>query len=191
MGSAWEAGQGCRPLAVRVRVTMAVAMNDDTIGKRFSHVYLTDGEALPDSPRARVRIATLLDTLDLGPGGNFSTNLVRAIKHELGVKVRGGSAYYYIDSFVEDCELRDFLDLITLVHSVFGNEKYPGVYRRWLPQCRRIFCEERLRYVINDAGGVRFSVDAQFERNVPTVVQNLGHPMLRGALDSFEKSLAL
>jgi hypothetical protein len=35
-------------------------MNDDATGKRFSQVYLTGGEALPDSKRARFRIAVLL-----------------------------------------------------------------------------------------------------------------------------------
>jgi hypothetical protein len=52
------------------------------------------------------------------------------------------------------------------VPSEFGNG-----HGSWLSGCRRIFSEERLRYVINDAGGVRFSVDAEFEMSVPAVLQ--------------------
>jgi hypothetical protein len=168
-----------------------LTINEDATGKRFSLVYLTGGEALPDSPRARVRIATLLDTLGMGTTGSHNPRLAKAIEHELGVRPQyAGDSCYYIDLFIERCELRDFLDLVTLVHSLFGNENYPSIYRRWLPECRRIFSEERLRYVINDAGGVRFSVDAEFERSLPAVVQGLGHPALRGALHSFDEALA-
>ena len=35
----------------------------DTTGKRFSQAYLTDGEALSDSKRARLRVARLLGVL--------------------------------------------------------------------------------------------------------------------------------
>jgi hypothetical protein len=117
----------------------------------------------------------------------FRSELRDAIERQLGVSYAGGP---YLDPgpFVETCEIRDFLDLITLVYSVLGNRN--SVQESWLPECRRIFSEERLRYVINDAGGVRFSVDSEFEMSVRAVVQGLGHPTLRGALDSFDKSLA-
>lgn len=97
---------------------MATAMNDDATGKRFSQVYLTGGEALPDGTRARVRIAALLSNLGLDGSGPFAAKLAQEILCELGVKVRRAGAYYSISSFVEGCELRDFLDLITLVHSI-------------------------------------------------------------------------
>jgi hypothetical protein len=161
-------------------------MNEDATGKRFSQVYLTGGEALPDSPRARFRVAVLLRAFAAVPS-LFRSELRDAIEHQLGVSY-GGGPYLDPGPFVETCELRDFLDLITLVYSVLGN--MTPVQESWLPECRRIFSEERLRYVINDAGGVRFSVDAEFEKSIPAVVQGLGHPALRGALDSFEKSLA-
>ena len=169
-------------------MTMATAMNDDATGKRFSQVYLTGGEALPDSSRARVRMARLVKRLGL-TGQTYGQGFVGLIEHELGVPVpRNSLLQYSATEFIEQCDLRDFLDLVSLVHSHYDD--VPEVAQDWLPGCRRIFSEERLRYVINDAGGVRFSLDAAFERSVPAVVHGLGHPALRGALDSFEKSLA-
>jgi hypothetical protein len=88
-----------------------------------------------------------------------------------------------VAKFVKECALRDFLDLPSLVYTraPTGSTR---VY--WIKECRRIFSEERLRYVINDAGGVRFSVDSQFEMDVETTIQGLGHSTLKGALTAYE-----
>jgi len=98
-----------------------------------------------------------------------------------------GGKRYHIEPFVEGCALRDFLDLISLI---WGNFRDEGIVRGyWLDECRRIFAEEHLRYVINDAGGVRFSADTEFERNVQATIQGLSHSSLNGALASYQHCL--
>jgi hypothetical protein len=159
-------------------------MTIDDSGKRFSLVYLTTDEALQDSERARVRVAWLLNFIDIN-----HERLVGQIQRELGVKVSyaGGGNKYHIGPFVENCKLRDFLDLISLVWTISQDDE--RIKRLWIPECRRIFAEQHLRYVINDAGGVRFSADVEFERNVQTTIQGLGHSSLNGALASYEHCL--
>jgi hypothetical protein len=158
-------------------------MTVDDSGKRFSLVYLTTDEALQDSKRARVRVAWLLDKV-----GIPSDELADKVESTLGVKLPTTMEGYYLPAaFVEKCALRDFLDLISLVWRGFQDN--PHVERFWLDRCRKIFAEEHLRYVINDAGGVRFSADADFEKNVQATIQGLGHSSLKGALAAYDHCL--
>jgi hypothetical protein len=72
----------------------------DGTGARFTHVYLQTTEMLPDSKRARFRVAHLLAGYELG-------HLIpRVIERELGVPVN-----YGLEVFLNKCELGDFLDL--------------------------------------------------------------------------------
>jgi hypothetical protein len=148
-------------------------VSDDNTDKRFSLVYLTTDKGLPDSERARIRFKSLLDLSTVS-----ITELVAKIKHELGVEVPHGFEGFLIGRFVERCELRDFLDLISLIVSLIPSA---NLRMLWLRECRRIFSEEHLRYTINDAGGVRFSADVQFEQSVQATLANLGRPELSGA----------
>jgi hypothetical protein len=164
-------------------------MAEDQTATRFSQFYSIGPEALPDSKRARLRVATLLKDL-----GAFSRDMivlfVRLVEHELGVSVRDNGYGYFAREFVQECELQDFLDLISLMHGLLQHPNFlRGSRERWISECRRLFAEERLRYVINDAGGVRFAADAEFEARVQATVQDLGRPEFRGALHSFDKSL--
>jgi hypothetical protein len=155
-------------------------MSIDESGKRFSLVYLTTDQALQDSKRARRRVAWLIDR-----GKIDKVRLVNQIERELGVEDPSTGHGYLIERFIERCDLRDFLDLISLVRTVLPQEDRLV----WIRECIRIFAEEHLRYVINDAGGVRFSADAEFERNVQATIQGLGHSSLKGALTSYEHCL--
>ena len=154
----------------------------DPTSKRFSHVYLMGGEALPDSKRARVRIAHLLSVMAID-----NAQLGRTVARELGVDVPFSYGGYQFRQFLDSCELRDFLDFVSLVSSSAHPTQTVG--KQWISESRRIFAEEQLRYVINDAGGVRFSIDAQFESAVQTTIRSLGHATLKGAFTSYEHAL--
>jgi hypothetical protein len=162
---------------------MIIGMDQNQTGRRFSQVYLSGGEGLPDSDRARIRVGRLIESIGLS-----SYELAEAFQSELGVTVPWGPGGPMVQTFIQNCELRDFLDAITIVYSTSTQ----NVRSRagWLPECRRIFSEERLRYIIDDAGGVRrFSVDHQFEADVQTTLQGLGHPALKAALAGHEHCL--
>lgn len=160
-------------------------MSIDESGKRFSLVHLTTDEGLQDSERARGRVAWLLINSNI----NYA-KLADQIHRELGVELEyggyGAMKEYHIKKFIGGCDLRDLLDLISLVWECLDD---PVVKQTWISECRRIFAEEHLRYIINDAGGVRFSADADFERNVQATIQGLGHSSLKGALTSYEQCL--
>lgn len=84
-------------------------MTVDDSGKRFSLVYLTTDEALQDSKRARTRVAWLLEKVSVR-----SDELAEAVTSTLGVKLPTTmEGYYIVPAFVERCELRGFLDLIS------------------------------------------------------------------------------
>jgi hypothetical protein len=157
-------------------------MSIDDSGKRFSLVYLTTDEGLQDSKRARTRVAWLIDRIT-----SDKRRLADQIERKLGRVVRSTHDGYLIKHFVETCELLDFLNLISLVCMVFPEDGL--IKQTWLPECREIFEEERLRYVINDAGGVRFTADVEFERTVQATIQGLGHSSLKAALVSYEHCL--
>jgi hypothetical protein len=98
--------------------------------------------------------------------------LAAAIQRELGVEVPPAVRGFQIGRFIETCELRDFLDFISVVTNMMNSADRVG----WLRECRQVFSDEHLRYTINDAGGVRFSADAQFEQSVQATLANLERP---------------
>jgi hypothetical protein len=163
----------------------------DTTGKRFSQAYLTGGEALSDSKRARLRVARLLGVLFDRESTDHAFALNKFMERVLGVHIEraGSGSQYNAENFIERCELRDFLDLISVVLRFLASKDRIPQANRWLDECQRIFAEEKLRYTIDHAGGVRFSADAQFEEVVQATIQHLDQVQLRGALDSFNKSL--
>lgn len=154
---------------------------DDNTSKRFSLVYLTTTDGLADSKRARVRVAEALGKASISNG-----DLAGKVRDRLGVKIEHGYNSYLVGRFVEHCELRDFLDLISLVAEMLGGA---GRTQWWIASCREIFSEERLRYSINDMGAVRFSADASFEQSVRATLSGIGHPAFAGAKVALEASL--
>jgi len=73
---------------------------------------------------------------------------------------------------LEKAQLRDVLDSITLRFKTLKVPLYDGTGENtkkaeadFLAEARRIFAEERVRYRIDDKGGVHFTVDAEFERS--------------------------
>jgi hypothetical protein len=161
----------------------APASHDET-GARFTHVYLRTTEMLQDSKRARVRVAALFSPYE-------ETNLMNILAHqvemELGVRVpyNGG---YRIKRFIEDCDLNDFLDFFSIITTnadTFGKALVDYIRNT----SQRIFREERLRYVINANGGVRFSADAAFETHVQATIKNLSRPEFKAAAAAYDACL--
>src|SRR5258707_3195347 len=56
----------------------------------------------------------------------------------------------------------------------------------FLAEPRRIFAEERVRYRIDDKGGVHFTVDAEFERSRIATLSQLGQARYAGIRELFE-----
>ncbi|MGA6113350.1 hypothetical protein [Agrobacterium radiobacter] len=132
-------------------------------GKRFSHVYLQRSELLPDSPRMRRRLGTLISSLG---GNDFLKRLGNDIEREHGIQVVNAYFKENWPGIIGKFELRDVLDVVTTVHNNITELDRQRMQQRrtnFINGCRRIFEEEQVRYSIDDKGGVHFTVDAEFE----------------------------
>ncbi|MDO5895983.1 hypothetical protein [Agrobacterium sp. Azo12] len=138
-------------------------MSATTEGMRFSHVYLLQPELLPDSKRMRHRLGIAITSLG---GPDFLQQLGQHIEREHGIPVHNARYKDYWPNIVQKFELRDVLDLITVVFNFISDtnrERLQHKRNNFIFSCRRIFEEEQVRYKIDDRGGVRFSVDVEFE----------------------------
>ena len=163
-------------------------------GKRFSHVYLERGEPTLDSVRMRRRLASLISrTPDLKDLGLKASD-------ELGVVIPYVSSYTGTDAhhwraFLETCELRDVLDLVTIAYCYLV-EMRRGAMRdlhtpeKWVHEVARIFAEENVGYRVDQRGGVHFAVDSEFESNRASALAILGAPRYANARAEFETALA-
>ena len=163
-------------------------MADIPTGQRFSQTYLLSPELLPDSARMRRRLGHLYGHFDLADFG-------RHFARELGVPVDLNSSKhaYYWPPFLEKADLRDVLDSITIRYKYLNlgyydstGEKLPEVKESFLVEARRIFAEERVRYRVDDKGGVHFTVDAEFERSRIATLSQLGQQRYAGVKELFD-----
>src|SRR5262249_35712258 len=165
------------------------------VGQRFSHVYLRKDDLLQDSKRARRRIAAWLgecsdaatkETSDLG---NF-------LVAELGVDLVYQYGWDWKATF-EKFGTADFLDTLTLTYKYFTQKRSsstgmrdPSSNTKFLAACRRIFEEESLSYVIDDACGVHFKVDAEFATNTNASLVAIEGTRYGNVRAEFEKGMA-
>jgi hypothetical protein len=147
---------------------------------RYSQLYIDQPAPLPDSKRARHRLAKLMEAiLDDFDARKLSNILER----ELGVEV-GVYHNHHFTAFCTQCSVRDFLDTVTVATGFFN----VGIYAtEWLTEARRIFSEERLAYEIDDNGVVHPAVDKEFQRNRQATVAGLQMPRYANSLAAFER----
>jgi hypothetical protein len=150
----------------------------------FSRAYLKEPSALRDSLRFRRRLF-----------GWFSQNLTGSeylrfaydVIEELGASIAQYKVAGPYETFFIEGELRDVLDSITLMGKVCGDGR-TGDLRVFVS---RAFREESMGYVLNKAGRVRFSVDAEYERSRFSVIDGLGSGRFKAVRasveDAFEK----
>ena len=127
---------------------------------RFSLLYGSQGEPAPDSVRMRRRLAAaIVGNVD----SDRSTRLSDLVTRELGVRVdyQYGPAW---EKFIPNCELRDALDLISLLYHLLNREQRFKQAKQWLAEVRRIFAEENVQYTVDEDGVVHFRIDEEFER---------------------------
>lgn len=165
-----------------------VKMNDKTVGKRFSHVYLVRGEPSQDSKKARFRLAKLADrscpsakTSRHGSSTDYNKRVQESIENELGIKFgtrsTSGTLVRSWEWYFNRISVTEMLDTITVVAGSLRNE-YSKDDRdgRFLKEARRILKEENLAYEIDEAGGVCPLVDAAFSAAMESAISGLDDP---------------
>lgn len=139
-------------------------------GKRFSQVYLELGVPVNDSSRMRNRISSFYwDLLH-----SDSHGLIKRIHQETGAKVPFVVGSHSLSKFLEECEIRDLLDSITLIfqyYQIGTVNRYKA--SKWHQFVSRVFREENLGYRLDNQGGVHFFFDEEFERNRISTIAGL------------------
>ena len=168
---------------------MHMAQGDVPQGQRFSLVYLRRDDQLEDSDRMRWRLAATIEEYALK---NFNQYLLR----ELGLEYKYLQGMKAWTEYFMALNLTDVLELNRCFYRYIFEQQGLGdqydrrhareVAPRWLPEVRRIFAEEGVRYSVDDRGGVHLRVDEQFEVTRAATVQRMGDPRYAAALASLE-----
>src|SRR3989338_1606379 len=161
---------------------------------RFSQIYLERGKPSNDGVRMRRRLYKLFD--DLCPTND--RHMMNDIIHrELGQDIAQCCTmnyYYPFDEFFENCELRDLLDMPSMiakyikakaVKNGFGGKKE---IEKLLVVTNRIFREENVFYQIDDNGVVHLSPDEELEKNRSSTLKSLEDPRYKAVLNHFEQA---
>jgi hypothetical protein len=155
-------------------------------GQRFSHVYLRSPDLLQDSPRARRRVAALLD----GITSSYLDGISIFINEEIGIDVIFGYDRVNWPRTIERLDRSDFLDLFTIVFRFLTRKGERALAQRFVKAADRIFREENLHYELDESGGVHFRVDAQFAATIHEAIKALGASRYGNAKSEFEKAMA-
>lgn len=158
-------------------------------GQRFSLVYLRRDEQLEDSDRMRRRLGAAIHAHNRE---GFNEYMAR----RLGIEYDGLNYQSFWMEFCQKISLPDVLDLITvlsdyLLDLYITGDEYKRRHARshaplFLKDVRQIFDEERVRYTVDDRGGVHLRVDEQFEVTRAATVLGMGDPRYAAALASLE-----
>lgn len=147
-------------------------------GQRFSHVYLDSGDPIQDSPRMRVRMRSLVMTID-----SLRTSTI--VEDELGVEFRTWREFF------DHAATRDVLDLVTVGYQHVAKQRFTAnMHVAWLQGVQRIFEEENVHYRVDSRGGVHFYFDKEFGRATAAAIGILQSPRYANSLDAFNKGLS-
>lgn len=153
------------------------------IGERFSHVYVARGTPTRDSQRFRYRLGAFCYEYLHDYRNAFAT----IISRELGVyEFWAGS--WSIREFFMRAELRDVLDLITLIWRELMRMRQQQLSGRWLEFVERTLEEENLGYRVDASAGVHYFVDEEFEQNRVATIERLASSRYAAVLSEFESA---
>jgi len=154
-------------------------------GQLFSRVYLEKGKPASDGERFRTRIASLASITSFN-----RADMAKIIALELGVEVPFGGSHprttYYFDRFIAHAEVRDVLDVISLIHKNIQSNTRADAQSAYRNYVSKIFREENLGYRLDEDCGVHFYIDEEFERSRVSVVGCLSTDAYNAARDAFE-----
>lgn len=165
---------------------MTTGSKNDKIpdGALFSQAYLRAASTQRDSPRFRMRVHSWW--MEHANDQDHAA-LFQLIGREQGVRPPGASWGLLWEKYFATAELRDLLDTLTLINrTVAGKSNFLAqAFGRFVTGA---FYDESLGYAINEQGGVRFAVDAEYERNRFSVIDGLGDNRYAAVRDAVENA---
>lgn len=161
-------------------------------GRLYSELYLARKEPASDSPTFRARVGYYIDS---AIDSDLKYKIAQAFKFRKGVSIDFAGAYhggYDFETFLRRSDLRDALDLITIVARSLNNsigKKY------FLDFVGKVFEQEHLQYKLDAKGGVHPLIDQEFQHNKDATLLALNGNPLRAArheyLSCFDKLTAV
>lgn len=156
--------------------------NELPVGKLFSHVYLSGGPLLRDKGTFRRRLGIYCqNNFDNSSLGDF-------LRTETGLQIPTGYPQYRFEEFFVSAEIRNVLDVVTLIWRFRHFDRYSpnSVRKNWHDFVVRVLKEESMGYQLDEQCGVHFFVDEAFERNRQSIIPALGQTRYAGVLTAFE-----
>jgi hypothetical protein len=157
---------------------------------RFSQVYLYGGSPLDDSPRFRVRLKTLFSGIIKYNITQFHSQLTHETQKECGIEIGEYKKFYNISSVISDADVRDVLDVISIVGNVLIAMRANNEYKYWNDEVSRFFREENLAYRVDSICTVHRFIDEEFDRTTVSAIQSLQAPALAEAAKSLKLGLS-
>lgn len=157
--------------------------NELPVGELFSHVYLSGGPLLRDKVTFRRRLGVYCQN-------NFSNgSLGDFLRVETGLQLPHGYPQYNFEKFFISEEIRNVLNVITLVWRFCHHlDRYSRAspWSSWHDFVARVFKEENMGYQLDDQCGVHFFIDEAFERGRQSIIPALGQARYTGVMAAFE-----
>lgn len=158
----------------------------------FRRLYLRPDSPLPDSPRFRRRLATIVLTR-LFTSFETQSALGEFLALAFGIEVPhwespGGRAYGLEQHFL-DAHVHDVLESITAVFQVLARDRSRQT-DAWLYAVRQIFADEHMAYRVDDDCVVHPLVDQAFEAGRVSVIAALAGEAFNAARAHFEDAIA-
>jgi hypothetical protein len=170
-------------------------MNDNPVGQRFSHIYEPREKVYADHPKMRTRIASFVQSqvYDLKQSnsrvyGDIETSLYRTFKQELGIAPPYTHGWSF-EGALTTCTSLEFLDAVT-VYFRFMSATHRQFAANFLTFCRRVMTEERMGYRIDDAGGVHYMIDVEYEKVRTSTIAALQEPRFKAVATEFEQAIS-
>lgn len=171
-------------------------MDERSVGRRFSHVYIHIEGLLKDSPKARFRIAKLCESTfptSKYDGRRHTTDYkkgaINRIERELGLrfasKAVSGSFHEYWEWYFNRITVSELLDSITVLADEIRSS-YNRDVSRFTTEVQRIFREESLAYELDDVGGVHPVVDSAFGATKHSAIAALSSPRYAATASNVE-----
>ena len=157
----------------------------------FRRLYLRPDTPLPDSPRFRRRLATIVPEFWF-KASEERGELGRWMASAFGIDVDHsdsgyGRAFHFEDFFLK-ADIHDVLESITAIARFFAIRQQRN-FDGWLDLVRQIFAEEHMAYRIGDDGVVHLLVDQAFEAARISVIGALGGETFNAARTHFEDAM--
>tara|TARA_B100001250_G_scaffold410746_1_gene437829 strand:- start:649 stop:1485 length:837 start_codon:yes stop_codon:yes gene_type:complete len=152
-------------------------------GERFSQIYLERGKPTRDSGRFRNRIAACFrDQFSR----NYNDQVINEYELETGARCKWRGIARWFSEDLQEAELRDLLDGITIVYRVLCKNRLATHGQEWRDFVARAMQEENIGYRVDQNCVVHYFVDEQFERIRSATVKALEAPGFAGVLGAFE-----